>query len=103
MLALSIALAVAIVLAAYFWIQWTMTKEMLRAERIASTQVQQHLSNMLKQQHEAWAKDSHAWNVRLGEWRVRMSEIAAIISRRPAKRRWLAMCREIAVIAKGEM
>ncbi len=99
MLTLTIALAAAVVLAAIFWVKWTEKKEELAAQHKAHDATFSRLAEVIRQQHEAWAKDSAAWSIRLSQARASMVEISAIISRRPAKRRWLAMVREVAQIA----
>ena len=52
-----------------------------------------------RQAHEAWARDSVIWNERLDAARARMAEIATLVSRRPPRRRWLAVARNVAKIA----
>lgn len=75
-----------------------------RGERIKFRDFQiVKLKRALLDTHDSWAKDSNRFMDRLNVGRERMAQIAAIVSRRPPRRKWLADARNIAKIASDSI
>lgn len=106
MLALQISLAVTIVVAVAaifsagsFRGKWLDTVDRLNFQLEENSRIRA----INKQAHEAWSRDSVIWNDRLNAARGRMKEIADLVSRRPERRRWLAIARNVAKIAANSV
>lgn len=75
-----------------------------RGERIKFRDFQiVKLKRALLDTHDSWAKDSNRFMDRLNTGRERMAQIAALVSRRPPRRKWLADVRNIAKIASDSI
>lgn len=94
-----LAFVAVVVLAAFFWIQWQHKREEAdKWHRNYLASVAAHAET-----RRGWERDSQCWNERLTAGRARMAEISDLVSRRPPRRRWLAMARNVAKIAANSV
>lgn len=91
-----ICLAALIVAVAMLWVYGQTLRAKLRDKEAECLR----LRDSLARAHQGWARDNDYNNQRLATARNRFIAIGDIVSRRPPRRRWLAMARKIAQIVE---